>query len=46
MNPFKWLFNKYIDWAFSGYQKSWLRSKRQVRIKKLRRNQLADTKRN
>ena len=20
MNPFRWLFNKYVDWLFSGYE--------------------------
>jgi len=37
MNPFKWLFNKYIDWAFKGYEDTWRRSKRLQRIKRLQR---------
>jgi hypothetical protein len=45
MNPFKWLFNKYIDWAFTGYEQSWQQHKRIQRIRKLQRKAQAGTKR-
>jgi hypothetical protein len=45
MNPFKWLFNIYINWAYKGYEETWRKHRRLQRIKRLQEKVLEDIKR-